>query len=314
MKAVDDNEERDADASPLDGAAWCMIPGKLIGEHGVVRLREPAWSDRQQLAARLRSGDYRKPFVVDDGEVRRLHFGLDFVQTEMRLGEPWALGLHYTRMMMAFLLFRPKPRQVLVVGLGGGSLSKFCWRELPQARITSVEVDADVIACAGLFDLPPPGPRMRIIEADARDYFAQGGAPFDVILLDGCDAGGITPAFLGEDFYPSLRARLRPHGLAVVNLAGPPSRIKSHQRLLAAAFGEQLMVSTVKGCDNRLAFAFNGPPETPDWQALNERADLLAVRHDLDFPGFLRLLQRAHRKPGTLSGATSNERKKRQRT
>lgn len=295
---ADEDQAVETDAAQA-GGDWCMLPGKLVSERGMVRLREPAWSDPAELARRLRSGDYRKPFVIDDGAVRRLHFGLDFIQTEMRLGDPYALSLHYTRMMMAFLLFLPRARHILVVGLGGGSLSKFCWRELPQARVTTVEVDPDVIAFAPLFDLPR-GPRLRIVEADARQYLAEDGQPFDVILLDGCDGGGTAPAFLDDGFYARLRARLRPHGLAVVNLTGPPARMKAHLRPLREAFDEQLILSTVKGCANRLAFAFNGELAPPDWRALAERAEMLAVQYELDFPGFARLLQRAYKKPDPL--------------
>ncbi|HWY24198.1 MAG TPA: hypothetical protein VNX47_04725, partial [Nevskia sp.] len=161
----------------LDDDSWCMIPGSMVGERGMLRLREPAWSDRQELAERLRKGDYSRPFVVDDGETRRLHFGLDFVQSEMSLGQPEALRLLYTQAMMAFLLFLPKPKHIVIVGLGGGSLGKFCRRELPEARVTTVEIDQDVIDFAALFDLPARDSRLRIVHADAAEYFAGEGAP-----------------------------------------------------------------------------------------------------------------------------------------
>jgi len=36
--------------------------------------------------------------------------------------------------MMAFLLFHPSPRDVLLVGLGGGSMARFIHQRMPQTR------------------------------------------------------------------------------------------------------------------------------------------------------------------------------------
>jgi len=55
-----------------------------------------------------------------------------------QLDDPYALCLAYTRKMMAFLLFNSQPRRILQLGLGGGSLAKFCYKHLPDASITAV--------------------------------------------------------------------------------------------------------------------------------------------------------------------------------
>lgn len=296
----------------LDDEGWCMIPGSLVGERGMLRLREPAWSDRQELAERLRRGDYARPFVVDDGATRRLHFGLDFVQSEMSLGDPEALCLRYTQAMMAFLLFLPKPRHIVIVGLGGGSLGKFCRRELPEARVTTVEIDQDVIDFAELFDLPARDSRLRIVHADAVDYFAGEGAPADVILVDGCDAGGSAPAFNNGAFYGAVRTHLRPHALAVINVTGPPSRVKSHLGLIAQAFEQRVLAIELSDCRNRIVFGWNGEMAV-DWKILARRAEELALRHGLDFPEFARQLQRASRKQGLRAAVAAPFRKKQER-
>ncbi|MCL5059291.1 MAG: hypothetical protein M1449_01410, partial [Candidatus Thermoplasmatota archaeon] len=45
---------------------------------------------------------------------------LDFIQSSMRIDDPFALDIAYTRKMMAFLLFVPKPDHVLMVGQSVG--------------------------------------------------------------------------------------------------------------------------------------------------------------------------------------------------
>jgi len=56
--------------------------------------------------------------VSDARGVRTLHLGGDAIQSAMRLADPYALALDYTRCMMAFLLFHPEPREALMIGLG----------------------------------------------------------------------------------------------------------------------------------------------------------------------------------------------------
>ena len=233
-------------------------------------------------------------FVMDDGVVRSLHFNPRFVQSEMSIDQPYALKLAYTRQMMAFLLFVPRPRHIVIVGLGGGSLTKFCYRELPRARVTTVEIDQGVIDCGRFFDLPDEDERMHIVHADAVDYFAADGERADVILLDGCDEFGIVPAFGTARFYQNLRQHLRPGGILVCNLIGADEVVEKHRRLIADSFADRVIVQDVVSEGNRVAFAFNDPWRTPDWPAIEREARKLARRHGLDFPAFVRRLQRGH--------------------
>ena len=77
--------------------------------------------------------------VSDARGVRTLHVGGEAIQSAMRLNDPFALALDYTRCMMAFLLFHPEPREVLMIGLGGGSLAKFFYKKLRSTRVKVVE-------------------------------------------------------------------------------------------------------------------------------------------------------------------------------
>ena len=72
--------------------------------------------------------------VSEQDGIRSMHLGSDTVQSSMRLDDPSALVLSYTRAMMAFLLFRPRPAHLLMLGLGGGSLPKFVYKHFPEAR------------------------------------------------------------------------------------------------------------------------------------------------------------------------------------
>ena len=116
--------------------------------------------------------DHDVPCLWETGRSVTLHFGAEAVQSQMSKDAPNRLEFEYTRLMAAFLPFHPEPADILIVGLGGGSLSKFCHHHLPDSRITTVEINPEVIALRDTFLIPPESPRFRIICADAVDYAA----------------------------------------------------------------------------------------------------------------------------------------------
>jgi spermidine synthase len=266
------------------------LPGQVSGEPVKVRVLEPAQSDLLGLYEQILTGRYARPFIIDDGETRQLLFSLEFIQSAMRIDDPFALEFAYTRKMMAFLLFVPDPAHVLMVGLGGGSLAKFCHRHLPRARLTVVEVSADVIALRGEFEVPDDE-RLAIIQADAADYLPAAEGDTDVLLLDGFDASGIAPAFLDRAFYRAARRRLRPGGVLVANFAGPRGGWKKHWELLNKVFDQRVVLGHVAGGDNHIALAFADEGYPPDWDRLEERAALLAAAYPLDFDVLLNSLR-----------------------
>ncbi len=129
-----------------------------------------------------------RPFAFDHDDLRTLHFDERFIQSAMRISAPRQLLLSYTRAMMAFLLFQPQPRHIVMIGLGGGSLAKYCYARLPEARISVLEIDADVIALRRTFLIPDDDERFRIIHADAGcaiAAMAATAATADIILHEG---------------------------------------------------------------------------------------------------------------------------------
>jgi len=108
--------------------------------------------------------------VSDERGVRMLHVGGEAIQSAMRVAEPDALALDYTRCMMGFLLFHPEPREALMIGLGGGSLAKFFHRRLRATRLRVVELDARIVAAARGAARVAPRPAVHAVcVAPARD-------------------------------------------------------------------------------------------------------------------------------------------------
>jgi spermidine synthase len=228
-----------------------------------------------------------RPFILETASERHLLFAHDSVQSTMRLDDPDALTCDYTRKMMAFLLFNPDPRDILMIGLGGGSIPKFCYRHLPDARITVVEIDADVIALRDEFCVPLDNSRFRVVHDDGVRYISQLEDLMDVIIIDAFDAAGIAPSLGATAFYEQTASRLKPDGVLVMNLSGEPHRYDSHLKRMHDAFGDHTILVPVKSGDNELLFAFKGPVQLASAE-LEVRAEQLQAKLSLEFPRFLR--------------------------
>jgi spermidine synthase len=202
------------------------------------------------------------PFVVDEGEVRSLHFTLGEVQSSMRADRPDGLELDYTRTMMGFLLLNPRPAAIGMVGLGGGSLAKFCHRHLPAARVTAVENNPGVIALRERFGIPADDERFSVVADDGAAFMARCPGAFDVLLVDGFDASGQPPRLCTPAFYDSCLRALLPGGVLVVNLhADDPGHLPCMQRIARSFEGNAMQVmASEKG--NCIVFAGRERPVT----------------------------------------------------
>src|ERR1700691_3867878 len=132
-----------------------VLGGLTSDRHTVIKFSEPAGTSRDLLFNGLLDGTYKKAFLIEESEYRSMCFTLDgCTQSEMRIDDPCALVNEYTRKMMGFLAFQPRPKRVLIIGLGGGSLVKYCHRNLPATQITAIEIDPVVLALRSQFYRP----------------------------------------------------------------------------------------------------------------------------------------------------------------
>ena len=230
------------------------LPSPFALEPGTVRLVAPAEGLSEEQLDRLREGTFGRPFIIDYGRRRTLFFTVDAVQSSMRLDDPNALVVPYTRKMMAFLLFRPAPRHVLMIGLGGGSLAKFCYRNLPRTRISVVEINQDIIALREAFAIPGDDQRFEIINDDGAAFLARSPVRPDIILVDAFDARGVAPSLASSNFYKRVSQCMTPDGVLVMNLSGEKTRYAAHIESLRSAFPECIRLVPVDGEDNLLVF------------------------------------------------------------
>ncbi|MEN3112079.1 spermidine synthase [Uliginosibacterium paludis] len=234
--------------------------------------------------------------VSEEGGVRYLHFGSEWVQGAMRIRRPVDLELEYTREMMSGLLLRNGfttgarwPGRILLVGLGAGSLTKFCYWKLPQARVTTVEIDPAVHAAASFhFKLPAEDERFSVVIEDGADYMLRSRPKFDLILIDGYDADARVGLLDSLPFYQACWARLKEGGVLATNLFGRSRRYAEPLERLTTAFEGRSLALPPCESGNVIALATRGGPVTLPLGELEERAAQLKSATGLDLRGTVR--------------------------
>jgi spermidine synthase len=231
-------------------------------------------------------------YVSERYGVRSLHVGSDTVQSSMRLARPNDLELSYTRSMMAFRLFVPAPREVLMIGLGGGSLAKFVYHRLSSTRIQVIEINPQVVAIARrCFFVPQDEPRLQVITADGAVHVQRKEVCADVIALDGYEADVLVEELASPAFYSDCRNSLNPEGVASINLWGGNKLFPTLLQRIKDAFPGILCLPAERP-GNIVVFGFERKPPPLAWRALAHQAEILEAEDGLEYPRFVEALKK----------------------
>lgn len=204
--------------------------------------------------------DLAVPFISEGLNSKSLHFSTDQMQSSMCTSRPNELALDYTKTMMGFLLLNRHPRHIAMIGLGGGSLAKFCHRHLPDTKMTVVEINPHVIALRDEFLVPQDGERFQVIEACGADFVRDADAAFDVLLVDGYDQRGLPTQLGSQSFYANCYQALTDQGVLVLNLHALDPSYELLLDRIARSFDGNLAEVTVRKDCNTIVFAGKNMP------------------------------------------------------
>lgn len=224
--------------------------------------------------------------------VRSLYLGSETVQSAMRVKAPYELELAYSRGMMMFLLFMKQPKEVLMVGLGGGSVAKYIHHFLPEMQTRVVEINPRIIQVArSHFYLPDDDGRLEVIEGDGVVYLQENGATADVLLLDIFDSQGVPPEMYNQAFFDTCEASLRLDGMMAVNLWGSDKNFDIYLQRIEQSFHGRVLVLRTGRPGNIVVFGFKRPPRDLRWSTLRVRAKALQEHHKIEFLEFVEKLK-----------------------
>lgn len=215
------------------------------------------------MPPRTSPSELDQPTISESDGVRYLHFNTEWIQGAMRIADPAELVLEYTAQMMAWLLFLDPPREdaIGMLGLGAGSLARFCLKRT-RSPLIAVEWNPQVASvCHMFFRLPAPG-RLDVQLDDAAVWVAdpQNAGRCPVLMVDLYDAQAHGPVRDSVRFYRDCRRVLGETGVLAVNLFGDHESFPRNIDNLSKAFGGRLAMLPEIDAGNRIVLAFSGPP------------------------------------------------------
>jgi spermidine synthase len=231
--------------------------------------------------------------IVEENGIRSLHFGSSSRQSSISINDPECLQLPYTRAMSSWLLFKKSVDDVLILGLGGGSLVRHLLYHFPECRLRAVESRASVVKLARSHFGLPLDSRLKVIVDDAGSYVrhhAQAGAGrHDLVLVDAFDSEGMSESIASLAFFDACQVLLKPDGVLVINLWGTESKLfGSCVQWLGQVFNEKMLLLPVRNRGNMIAVAFDRDVPRFDMKTLKTRASELEQSYQIEFPSYLR--------------------------
>ena len=233
----------------------------------------------------------------DDGPVRHLHLGTQWIQGSMLLDAPYVLVHEYIQRMLAGLLLVDAPeipqRQAMQLGLGAASLTKFCHKVL-RMKTCAVEINPQVVhACRGWFKLAADNSRTQVIVADASQEIQnpKWWGMIDLLHVDLYDDEAAAPVLDSASFYANCRRLLSPDGSMTVNLFGRSSSYQRSVDKISAAFGPDAVWAFKATREGNTVVLAQRVASRPKRALLAARAEIIQTQWGLPAMQWVRILK-----------------------
>jgi spermidine synthase len=200
----------------LDGLPETSRADALVDE----KLRAELLQRPDGQLARIET-EYNDVFIIKRGRDVTMSFqlkGFNYTESVTNLRDPDALPVLYTRMMTMGVIYPPEVSDILMIGLGGGSISTYLGRAMKETRIDTVEIDPGVINAARKFFGIRDSARVKYFDGDGRVFLKRNSKSYDLILVDAFHGGYVPFHLLTREFYKLVKERLKPGGAAVFNV------------------------------------------------------------------------------------------------
>lgn len=186
----------------------------------------------------------------------------------------------YAQYANLFTTHIPDAQNYLVLGGGSYTIPRHMYLSHPELTIDVVETEPLLYPLAQKYFELPVSPRILNHEMDARVFLQSTTTTYDVIFSDIMNSGYYLPPHVATiEFFESLRARLSPDGIAIINFIGS---LDTSEKTLTGS-----MIKTITSVfPNMTLLAINGP-KNPDIQNI-----LFVVRHEgkpITIPSDLRI-------------------------
>ena len=223
--------------------------------------------------------------------------GWDYTESAINLREIDDLPVRYTRVMTVATVYPPAPKKLLMIGLGGGSISAYLGHFMPDVSIDTIEIDPGVIAAAKKYFGLRENTRVRYLAGDGRVMLKRNKEQYDLILVDAFRGGYVPFHLLTKEFYILLKQHIAPGGAVAFNVHDGTKLYLSTLKTLAAVFPSVHIYPSGEG---EVTAVVTATP-APDQETLASRASALQQRYNFRFP-MPQLLARRAAMPATGRG------------
>lgn len=230
--------------------------------------------------------------VVDTKGERALHFGSHSRQSTMLLNDPNHLNSLYARAMMGLLLFNESPKDILMIGLGGGTITKYLLHQFRDCKIKVIEYRCSVLKVARSHFELPLDPRLKVKIGCGGEYVAtqsrQTEEKHDLMVVDAFDHQGMALEVSSERFFDGCRTLLKDDGLLAINLWGTKKDLFQEVTWnMGRVFEWKILFLPVRKRGNIIGFAFRENTPKYSMKQLREKAKQLEQQYQIDFPSFV---------------------------
>ena len=242
---------------------------------------------------------YRNIVVKEYDGRRCLVFAIkrnDHNQTCMDLTDPKRLVFPYARMMLGGLLLNSAPENVLIIGLGGGSIPIALAELYPLANIDIVEIDDAVVRVAKMYFYFSESQRMKVHVTDARVFIKRANLrqqQYDLIILDAFTGEYIPEHLMTQEFLQETKSLLTDSGTLVANTFSTSSLYDHESVTYQTVFGDFLNFK-MPNTGNRVILASMQP--LPSLFTLRGKAKHLSAQldnYDVDIESYPAYMNRA---------------------
>ena len=128
------------------------------------------------------------------------------------------------------------PRRMAILGNAAGTTARAYEEFFPDTRVDGVEIDGELSEIGReYFDMD--NPRLHLYHEDARPFLRRIEATYDVISVDAYRQPYIPFYLTTREFFETVRDRLAPDGVLIVN-AGRPEGQDDLEKVLTATIGD----------------------------------------------------------------------------
>jgi len=269
-------------AGAIASGSVALVPGPASGEDLVdMKVREQLLTRKDGQIDHVET-TYNDIFVFKDKSELNMAFqlkGWDYTQSTINLKDPDDLPLAYTRQMTMTVAYPQELKRILMIGLGGGTISTYLGRHIPDVSIDTVEIDPGVITAAKKYFGIRESSRVRYLDADGRVYLNRNKQPFDLILCDAFHGGYIPFHLLTREFFQLVKRNLTPDGAVAMNVHDGTKLYVSTIVTLRAVFPSVHLYPTGEG-----EVIAVGTLKPRDRDSIVKRAAELQEKHKFRFP------------------------------